>query len=61
MALKEAGVEYVYLGNVPGHEYENTFCPECGELLIEGTWYHVRKRILKPKCPECGRRVNVRL
>jgi pyruvate formate lyase activating enzyme len=58
---KEAGLEYVYLGNVPGHEYENTFCPECGELLIERTGYHVRKRISKPECPECGRSINVRL
>jgi pyruvate formate lyase activating enzyme len=58
---KEAGVEYVYLGNVPGHEYENTFCPECGELLIERTGYHVRKRISKPTCPECGRSINIRL
>lgn len=58
---KEAGVEYVYLGNVPGHEYENTFCPECGELLIERTGYHVRKRISEPKCPECGRSIDIRL
>jgi pyruvate formate lyase activating enzyme len=58
---KEAGLEYVYLGNVPGHEYENTFCPECGELLIERTGYHVRKRISKPECPECGRSITIRL
>jgi len=58
---KEAGLEYVYLGNVPGHEYENTFCPDCGELLIERTGYHVRKRISKPECPECGRSINIRL
>ena len=58
---KEAGLAYVYLGNVPGHEYENTFCPDCGELLIERTGYHVRKRISKPECPECGRSINIRL
>ncbi len=58
---KEAGVEYVYLGNVPGHEYENTFCPGCGGLLIGRTGYLVRKRISKPECPECGRSINVRL
>jgi pyruvate formate lyase activating enzyme len=60
---KEAGVEYVYLGNVPGHEYENTFCPDCGELLIERTSYHIRKRISKPRCPRpgCGRSINMRL
>ena len=61
IAKEAAGVEYVYLGNVLGHEYENTFCPECGGLLIERTGYHVRKRISKPKCPECGRSINIRL
>ncbi|MDI6885107.1 MAG: AmmeMemoRadiSam system radical SAM enzyme [archaeon] len=58
---KEAGIEYVYLGNVPGHEYENTFCPECGKVLIERTGYHVSKRISKPACPDCGRSINIQL
>jgi len=30
----EEGLEYVYLGNVHGHAYENTYCPRCGNLLI---------------------------
>lgn len=58
---KEAGVEYVYLGNVPGHEYEHTFCPGCGKVLIERSGYHVRKRISEPECPGCGRRIPIRL
>ena len=29
------GLNYPYLGNVPGHPYENTVCPSCGELLID--------------------------
>ncbi|RZN34828.1 MAG: AmmeMemoRadiSam system radical SAM enzyme [Methanophagales archaeon ANME-1-THS] len=58
---KEAGVEYVYLGNVPGHEYEHTFCPDCGTVLIERTGYQVRTRISKPACPACGRRIQIRL
>ena len=32
---KEEGLNYVYLGNVPGTEKENTYCPGCGNLLIE--------------------------
>jgi len=32
---KEEGLWYVYLGNVPGHRLENTYCHSCGELLIE--------------------------
>lgn len=28
------GLEFVYIGNVPGHEYESTYCPECETKLI---------------------------
>ena len=31
---KEAGLRYIYVGNVPGSKYENTFCYNCGEELI---------------------------
>jgi pyruvate formate lyase activating enzyme len=58
---KEAGVEYVYLGNIPGHRYKHTLCPACGEILIERTGYQVRKRISKPECPACGRLINIQL
>ncbi len=38
IALKE-GIRYVYAGNVPGHEANNTFCHSCGRLLIERKGY----------------------
>jgi len=52
---KELGIHYPYLGNVGGHRYENTFCPECGALLIErsGYWQEVRA-LEKGRCAECG-------
>lgn len=31
----EAGLEYVYIAKVTGHEGENTFCPNCGEMVIK--------------------------
>lgn len=31
---REEGLKFVYLGNVPGHPYENTYCPKCETLLI---------------------------
>ena len=37
----EAGLKYVYLGNVPGHHAENTYCPACGKLLIERVNYQI--------------------
>jgi len=51
-------LSHAYIGNLPGHRYENTYCPDCGELLIRR--YHVRvfeKRIADGCCPKCGRRI----
>ncbi len=51
---KEEGLWYVYLGNVPGHKYENTYCHRCGELLVERYIFDVVKnRIEKGQCPSC--------
>ena len=52
---KEAGVLYPYLGNVAGHSLENTYCPACGELLIERYGYLLRKCTLTAdkRCPRC--------
>jgi pyruvate formate lyase activating enzyme len=52
---KEEGLWYVYLGNVPGHKGENTYCHMCGELLIERYVFDiVKNRIKKGKCPKCN-------
>ena len=58
---KEAGINYVYLGNVPGHKYENTYCPECGELLIKRFIFDIIEyRITdEGKCPKCGAKINI--
>jgi pyruvate formate lyase activating enzyme len=51
-----AGLEYVYVGNVPGHEGENTFCPSCGKMIIQRTGYMVGEVRLKGgKCEYCGK------
>src|SRR4030065_341135 len=34
IALEE-GINYVYMGNVPGHEGENTYCPRCRSVVIQ--------------------------
>lgn len=31
---KEEGLKYAYLGNVPGHPLENTYCPECKNIVV---------------------------
>lgn len=52
---RHLGIRFPYLGNVFGHEYENTFCPVCGSLLVERTAFALRFRELEgKKCSECG-------
>ena len=55
---QEAGLRYVYTGNLPGMTgtYENTFCHNCGELLVARLGYHVRtnKLIGTGRCPKCN-------
>lgn len=51
----EAGLRYVYTGNIPGDEGEKTFCYACQTLLIDRYGYSIRKnRITAGKCPDCG-------
>jgi len=50
----EAGLKYVYAGNIPGEE-ENTKCPACNETLVERSSYRVMKNsVVDGHCPKCG-------
>jgi pyruvate formate lyase activating enzyme len=52
---KAAGLHYVYLGNVPGAKTENTFCYNCGRVLIERIGYTVGINHIKDgRCPYCS-------
>lgn len=54
----QSGLRYVYLGNVPGHRWENTYCPGCKELLIERYVFDIlQNRILQGRCPGCGTQI----
>ena len=56
---KKEGLEFVYLGNVPG-EKENTYCPKCGELLIERFGLSATSINLKgDRCPKCGTKIPI--
>ena len=59
---KEAGLNYVYLGNVPGHPYENTYCPNCNELLIKRFSFEITKWNLTKdmRCPSCGQNIPIK-
>jgi len=58
---REAGLRYVYAGNLPGlvEEYENTHCPQCSERLVRRSGYVVQEyNILGDgTCPTCGEKV----
>jgi pyruvate formate lyase activating enzyme len=48
----------VYIGNVPGHRYDNTYCPSCGNLLIRRIGLDVQLIALRDGyCPECSYKV----
>jgi pyruvate formate lyase activating enzyme len=54
MGLKK-GLKYVYEGNVPGEGGESTYCPQCGELLIERFGYQIlQNKISDGKCFHCS-------
>ncbi len=50
----EAGLEYVYTGNIPGQGGEDTVCPNCGQTVIERTGFSVRMhRMDRGHCAAC--------
>ena len=49
------GIHYVYIGNIPGHEGENTFCPNCQRRIIHRRGFQIRKIDLNQGlCKFCG-------
>ncbi len=57
IALGE-GMKYVYIGNVPGHEAENTYCPNCKKLLIRRLGFEVLEyNIENGRCKFCNEKI----
>lgn len=55
---REAGLRYVYTGNVPGDEGENTYCPQCGHCVIRRFGFRVVSLDLEQqRCRRCGRAI----
>jgi pyruvate formate lyase activating enzyme len=54
----QAGLKYVYIGNLPGHEAESTFCHSCGKMVVARQGYQTREVNLKDgNCGHCGTRI----
>jgi pyruvate formate lyase activating enzyme len=58
---QEAGLNYVYAGNLSGRvgEYENTICPNCQSSVVKRNGYIIRSYALDEKgaCLNCGTRI----
>jgi len=56
---RKAGLKYVYGGNIPGSQHENTICPRCNESLIERRGFSISKNLLEDsKCRNCGTKIE---
>lgn len=58
---KEAGLKYVYGGNVMSEELENTYCSQCNELIIRRTGYQVKRFDKNGQCPQCKEKIDLSL
>ncbi len=58
----DEGLNYVYLGNVPGHPGEHTYCPKCGRLIIERWGFSIVEWALteQMECKYCGAKIAIR-
>jgi pyruvate formate lyase activating enzyme len=57
---KEMGLLYPYLGNVPGHNYEDTWCPSCKNLIIKRSGYTTNLvHLIGSKCEICGEETGI--
>jgi pyruvate formate lyase activating enzyme len=51
----DVGLHYVYLGNVPGHEGNHTYCPNCGELIVRRSGMAtVEMNVVDGRCAKCN-------
>ncbi len=57
----EAGLKFIYAGNVPGHESESTVCYSCGQTVVKRFGYHTEVVGLDgARCRFCGAELNFR-
>jgi pyruvate formate lyase activating enzyme len=58
---RQAGLKFVYAGNVPGHQSESTICYSCGRLNVRRLGYQTKVEGLEgSKCKFCGAELNFR-
>ena len=56
-----AGLKYVYVGNVDDEQHQSTYCPHCGDRVIQRNWYELgRYELDGDRCGHCGGRIRGR-
>ena len=59
---KDAGLQFVYLGNIAHGDYDNTYCPSCKNLLIERYGFSTQiKGLTQKKCNKCGATIPLKI
>ncbi len=58
---KNAGLEYVYLGNVPGHPWEHTYCSQCNNIVIKRYGFDIQGWNMDEnnRCKFCGNKIPI--
>jgi len=54
---QNAGLKYIYTGNIFGDDGENTYCPKCGTLIIRRIGYDIKRFDKNGRCPKCGEKI----
>jgi len=56
---RAAGLRYIYSGNIPGMDTENTYCPSCEVLIIERSDMHIKRLDCDGKYSNCGQNLDI--
>jgi len=55
----KTGLHYPYVGNVPGHPGDNTYCPNCKKMLVKRSGYSIVENVVRNgKCKYCGAKIG---
>jgi pyruvate formate lyase activating enzyme len=56
---RKKGIKHVFIGNIGGGDYNDTFCPGCGKRVVTRSYFSARQKGLKEgKCVHCGASVS---
>jgi pyruvate formate lyase activating enzyme len=58
---KQQGLRYAYIGNVPGHPLEHTYCPGCNNVAVERYGFSIISSNIdtKNRCKKCGYQISI--